>query len=137
VLCTQCGYNLATGKRPVAGKPAALGKPTADAWATPWYKPPYPYIGGVLLILGILYFLGRSNPGMKLAFIGVAVLYALVAHIIVTVAAFREGIGTGFLTLCIWIYAVYFVFKINDDDNLKILYGAAIVINLALRFVDF
>src|SRR5437867_12035140 len=27
VLCTSCGYNLATGKRIVAGQPAALGRP--------------------------------------------------------------------------------------------------------------
>src|SRR5712691_4482889 len=27
VLCTNCGYNLATGQRTVAGRQAALGKP--------------------------------------------------------------------------------------------------------------
>jgi len=136
VLCVKCGYNTATGKRTVAGRPAAIGKPKGDQWETPWYKTPYPYIGGVVLILAVLYFLGRDNPGMKLAFVGVAVLYVLTVHIIVTVAAFRTGIGTGFLTLCIPIFAIYFVFKISDNDTLKILYGFAIAMNIALRFIE-
>ncbi len=136
VLCTKCGYNTATGKRMVAGKVVAPGKPAADPWSTPWYKTPYPYVGAVILILGILYFLGRSNPTMKLAFVGFAVLYYVAAHIIVSVGAFRDGIGTGFLALCIGIYTIYWVFKVNENDSLKIIYGVAIALALALRFLD-
>jgi hypothetical protein len=136
VLCTKCGYNLATGKRTVAGKPVAAGRPAADPWKTPWYKTAYPYVGVVVLILAVLYFLGRENPGLKLAFVGVAALYVLTVHIIVAVAAFRQGIGTGFLTLCIPLFAIYFVFKMNDNDTLQVLYGFAIVINIALKFIE-
>jgi hypothetical protein len=45
------------------------------------------------VVLGVLYFLGRQNPGIMLAFLGAAALYSLTAHIIVVVAAFREGVG--------------------------------------------
>jgi hypothetical protein len=136
VLCTKCGYNAATGKRTVAGRPVAAGKPAADPWHTPWYKTAYPYIGAVLVIMALLYFLGRDQPVFKLAFVGIAALYVLTVHIIVAVAAFREGVGTGLLTLCIPFFALYFVFKISDSDTLKILYGFAVVVNIALRFIE-
>lgn len=118
----------------VAGRPAALGKPSSPGYETPWYKTPYPYVGALVVVLGILYVLGRSSPPMMLAFVGVAVLYYLAIHILVLIAAFRTGIGTGFLTLCIGIYAIYFVFKVHDNDTLKILYGIALLLMLALRF---
>src|SRR5205814_6170400 len=93
VLCTNCGYNLATRQRTVAGRPAALGKPAKTQFETPWYKTAYPYIGVVVLVMVILYYLGRSNPAMMLAFLGVAVLYVLVAHILVVISAFKESVG--------------------------------------------
>jgi DNA-directed RNA polymerase subunit RPC12/RpoP len=135
VLCTTCGYNLATKQRTVAGRPAALGKPTAPKYDAPWYKTPYPYIGFVLVVLGVFYFLGRANPLFMVAFLVSAGLYYVAALIIVLVAAFKEGVGTGFLTLCIPFYAIYFVFKVNDNDTLKLIYGVAIIIGLILRFL--
>ncbi|HWI57549.1 MAG TPA: hypothetical protein VNZ22_10000 [Bacillota bacterium] len=135
VLCTKCGYNWTTGQRTVAGRPAPLGKPAADPWATPWYKTPYPYLGALLLVLGTLYYLGRENPAMMLAFVIVAGLYTVGMHIVVTVAAFRESVGTGFLTLCVPFYALYFVVKVSESDTLKVLYSVAILLNLLLRFL--
>jgi hypothetical protein len=136
VLCTQCGYNLATGTRTVAGRPAALGKPSAVSGEPKWYQSPYPYLGFVLAVLGVLYSLGKSNPAMMLAFVGFALLYVLTAHIIVLVAAFRESVGTGFLTLCVPFYALYFVFKVSESGTLKVLYAFAILINIALKFIE-
>ena len=135
VLCTVCGYNLATRQRTVAGRPAAPGKPAAPQYDAPWYKTAYPYLGVVFLVLGVLYFFGRENPSIMLAFLGTAVLYSLTVHIIVVVAAFRESVGTGFLTLCIPFYALYFVFKVSESDTLKLLYGAAVLLDLSLRFL--
>jgi hypothetical protein len=136
VLCTKCGYNLVTKQRTVAGRPAAPGKPAADQWEVPWYKTPYPYVGALVVAMGTLYFLGRQNPPFMMAFVGIGALYTLTAHIIVAVAAFKEGIGTGFLSLCIPIYALYFVFRVSDSDSLKILYGVAFVVNIVLRFIE-
>jgi hypothetical protein len=135
VLCIHCGYNLVTGQRTVAGRPAALGKP-ADAHAeSPWYKTAYPYVGAVIALLVLLFFLGRQNPVMMQVLVGVAAFYSVTVHIIVVVAAFKESVGTGFLTLCIPFYALYFVFKVCENDTLKVLYCFAMIINLSLRFL--
>ncbi|EEF62208.1 hypothetical protein Cflav_PD6484 [Pedosphaera parvula Ellin514] len=136
VLCTNCGYNLATGQRTVAGRPAALGKPTAPNYDVPWYKTAYPYLGGVVLLLGILYLLGRNNPPMMLGFAAVAFLYLVTVQIIALVFAFKESVGTGFLALCIPIYCTYFVFKVSDNDTLKLLYGLGILIGIGINFMD-
>jgi len=136
VLCTQCGYNLVTGKRTVAGRPAALGKPGTPQWETPWYKTAYPYLLVLVAALGLLYYFGRENPAIMLAFLGVALLYSLTVHIIAIVAAFKESAGTGFLTMCVPFYALYFVFKVSDNDTLKVLYAGAAIINIPLRFLD-
>jgi hypothetical protein len=135
VLCTNCGYNLTTGQRLVAGHVVAPGKPSSTQWETPWYQTPWPYLGLLAVVLGIFYLLGRENPAMMLAFLGTAALYSLTIHIIVIVAAFREGVGSGFLTMCVPFYSLYFVFKVNDSDTLKVLYGVAAIINLVLRFL--
>lgn len=110
-------------------------KRPADQWDTPWYKTPYPYVGVLVLVLGLLYVFGRENPAIMLTLFGIAVLYVFITHLIVIVAAFRTSIGTGFLTLCIPFFGIYFVFKVNEDDTLKTLYGAALLINLILRFL--
>ncbi len=136
LLCTHCGYNLATGQRTVAGRPAALGKPAKVQDETPWYKTVYPYLGVVVLVLVTLYYLGRTNPIMMLACIGAAVVYSLTAHIIVAVAAFKESAGTGFLALCIPLYAVYYVYKVSQSETLKLIYSVAVIINIALRLLN-
>jgi len=136
VLCTHCGYNLVTRQRVAAGRPAAPGKPGAPQHGAAWYKTPYPYVGALAVILGALYYFGQGNPVLMLAFLGVAALYTLGVHIVVVVVAFKDGIGTGFLTLCIPFYALYFVFKVHENDTLKVLYAVAILINIILRFIN-
>jgi len=135
VLCTKCGYNLATKQRTVAGRAAAPGRAMAPTGQEPWYKTPYPYIGVVVLALAVLYFLGKQNESMMLVFVAVAVLYYLTVKIIVLIAAFKESVGTGFLTLCLPFYDLYFVFKVCESQTVKILYTSALVIMLALKFV--
>lgn len=135
VLCTQCGFNLATGKRMVAGKVVAPGKPAKERGETPWHKTAYPYVGVVVLAIGILYFLGKDNPKVQLAIGAVVLLYLVGVHILVTVSAFQVGLGTGFLTMCVLPFTVYYVFKINDDDSLKILYAAALAIRFGTWFL--
>jgi hypothetical protein len=53
----------------------------------------------------------------------------------VVIAAFRESVGTGFLTLCVPFYALYFVFSVSESDTLKLLYASAVVINISLKFL--
>ncbi len=73
---------------------------------------------------------------MMQAFVVTAAVYSLAIHVIVLVAAFQESAGTGFMALCIPFYALYFVFRVLESDTLKILYGTAFLINIALRFID-
>jgi hypothetical protein len=135
VLCTSCGYNRNTGRRMTPGRPTPAAKRAPSSGEAPWYATPWPYVGAVVLVMGVLYFLGRSNPGMMLAFVGVAALYVLTVHIMVIVAAFRQSVGMGFLTLCVPFVAIYFVFKVSENDTLKVLYGFAILLNIGLRFL--
>lgn len=135
VLCTACGYNLSTGVRTVAGRPAAPGKSYAAQTKTKWYRTPYPYVGLVLVTLGLLYLLGSNDRTMMVAFVGLAELYQGVVGIIVLVAAFQDGLGTGFATLCIPFYSVYFVFVIKDSNTLRVLYAAFWLVLFAIILI--
>jgi len=136
IICTKCGYNQATKKRIVAGREVGMGAAMAPSGETPWYKTAYPYIGLLVLVLGALYYGGKTNPMLKLIFLGVLALYCLLVHILVTISAFsEEGAGTGFLTLCVPFYAAYYVFKVSDNTTLQALYATAFIINIALRFI--
>jgi hypothetical protein len=86
-------------------------------------------------VLGLLYALRGESPAVMLTLVGVAAVYSLGIHVIVLIAAFQESVGTGFLTLCIPFFAIYFVFKVSESDTLKILYGVALLINLILGFL--
>jgi len=96
---------------------------------------PWPYIGVVVLLVGLFYFLAQQNSAFYLGIAAVLLLYWLTTTIILLIAAFKESVATGLMTLCIPFYAFYFVFKVNDNDTLKILYGFNIVIGLCFRFI--
>ena len=101
----------------------------------PWYKTAPPYIGVVVLLLSGLYIGGRTYPPMMLAFVVILALYCVGVHIIVVVAAFQDGMGQGFLTLCIPLYALYYVYKVSESSTLQLLYSSAVIINVILRFL--
>lgn len=129
-MCTNCGYNLITRQRTVAGRPAALGRPRVRSGEPPWYLSPWPYLGVIALLVGVFYFLGRQNSAFYGGIALVLVLYMLTTTILVLVAAFRDSVATGFMTLCIPLYVFYFVFKVNENDTLKVLYGFNFLIYL-------
>jgi hypothetical protein len=135
IMCIKCGTNLRTGQKMTApGRPGARVSAPAGA-AGPWYKTPYPYLGGYLVILAVLYFLGQSSPDMKLLFLLGLGLYLIGSHIIVTVFAFiDDGAFKGFLCLCIGIYTIYYVLKESQRGYLKVMYAIAFVIGLLVKF---
>jgi hypothetical protein len=118
----------------VAGRVVPPGAPKQKGDA-PWYKTPPPYILVVVLLLGGLYLVGRSSPPMMLAFVAVVLLYWFSVHLIVVVAAFHDGAGQGFLTLCLPFYALYYVYKVNGSSTLQMLYGSAVVMEVILGFL--
>jgi len=135
VICTKCGYNLATKTRTVAGRTVPPGASMAPSGEAPWYKTPYPYIGVLVLMLGGLYYGGRTNPAMMVAFVVILALYCIGVHILVVISAFQESVGTGFLTLCVPFYALYYVFKVSENPTLQVLYSFAVLVNIILRFI--
>jgi hypothetical protein len=84
----------------------------------------------VAVLVGIFYFLGRQNSAFYAAMAAVLGLYMVATSILVLVAAFRDSVATGFMTMCIPFYVFYFVFKVNDNDTLKVLIGFNILIYL-------
>ncbi len=116
----------------VAGRVVPPGAPRQKGDAR-WYKTAPPYIGAVVLVLAGLYLVGRNSPPVMLAFVIVVALYCLAVHLIVVVAAFHDGAGQGFLTLCLPFYALYYVYKVNGSSTLQMLYGSAVIMNIILR----
>jgi hypothetical protein len=86
-----------------------------------WYHSPYVYVLGVLVVLGVLAFVA------PVACLGGAVIYYVGLRIWVLMAAFSEGAGTGFMTLCVPFYEVYFVFSVSENSWLKAFYTGALV----------
>jgi hypothetical protein len=132
VVCTQCGYNLATGQRlqskTVAGKPAARPKsPGQDSWASN----PNVLAVALLVIFGGLYLWGRTSQTGAMAFVGIQAIYGLGVGIYTLVLAFRESVGTGFMTLCIPCYSLYFVYGMSENPVLKALFGVSILTGAA------
>jgi DNA-directed RNA polymerase subunit RPC12/RpoP len=127
ILCTHCGFNLRTGQRMPA---RSASVPAQDAW----WRSSTLYIGLLVAVLAVLYFFARSNnEGALFGYLALFVLFSLTVQIIVIVAAFREDVGTGFLTLCIPFYAIYFVYFRSESPLLKKLYTVSIIATLASR----
>lgn len=79
------------------------------------------------LILGVLFMVGQGNPDITVAFAVLHSLFGLVVGVIVLIAAFRAGIGTGILTFCLFPYSIYFVFAVNENPHIKALFAAVII----------
>ena len=136
VLCTQCGYNAKTGKRsaaavaePVGAARKATGSRTgggvSELVTKPWFA--FVAITGLFVVLSLL---SRGNESMAALCGGLLGLSNLVISIVILVCAFQSGIGTGFLTLCVPFYVIYFVFVVNDNSLVKVLFGASLASSL-------
>jgi hypothetical protein len=135
VLCTNCGYNIVTRQRTGSGRPRIPGRAAAaPAGPVPWYKNANLYLGIILAIFAGLYGLAwLVRPLGSVIYLVTWLLYALVVGIIVLVAAFKDGVGTGFLTLCVPFYVLYFVYSKCDSKLVKALYSIGILVGLLTR----
>jgi hypothetical protein len=137
VLCTRCGFNLATGQRTVAGRPAPRGRAMAPRGDTKWYKTSYPYLGAFALVMLTLLLVGRtgSKDGPNLAiiaYLGLGILFYAGVRMMTVVLAFKDGAGTGFLCLCLEFYAIRWVYSESENSFLKASYPLAILLALLL-----
>jgi hypothetical protein len=133
VLCTKCGYNLATGQRLQGKALKSATKARVAPGQESWAKNPNVWAGIVAGIFALLYGFARLYPAGALAYVGLAVLFYVAIRITVLVFAFGEGAGTGFMTLCIPFYDLYFVYGINENRMLKNLYTISLLGVLAVR----
>jgi len=132
VVCTKCGFNLATGRPAGTQTVGARGK---AAKSDSWVGNPNIWLGIVILIFAGLFLFGRSSDTGMIVYLLCAALYVIAVNIWVLIAAFKDSVGTGFLTLCIPVYGVYFVFSKSENPMLKTLYTAALALGLSLRFL--
>jgi hypothetical protein len=125
VLCTNCGYNLKTGRRAQVEQVAARPVPV---------RKPRPAAGGssnlAVVIVGVilagLFGLAWVHPLGAVAFALSAALFFIVISLVVLVAAFQDSVGQGFLTLCVPFYVLYFVYGRLDSRTIKGLYSLAL-----------
>jgi DNA-directed RNA polymerase subunit RPC12/RpoP len=140
VLCTRCGYNLATGQRTVAGRPAPRGRAVAPSGDTKWYKTSYPYLGAFALLMLALLLVGRSGhkdePSLAIvAYLGLGLLFYLGVRLLTVVLAFKDGMGTGFLCLCLEFYAIRWVYAESENSFLKASYPLLLLLGLLLFLI--
>jgi hypothetical protein len=81
-------------------------------------------------LLVALYLFPGNNRTAELMFGYVVIAYVIGVHLLVSVSAFQDGIGLGFLTLCLPLFAIYYVYKINDNQTLRILYGFVVLVRI-------
>jgi len=123
VLCLSCGYNFKTGKKlhvkiekakvpkgENGTKPPGSGKlsPTATA-----------FIAG-LAIVGIGVALHYQAPERVMLFQVLVMLVGLISTIYIIVKAFGVDVVTGFLTLFVPFYAIYYAFAKAYDEGPKV-----------------
>jgi hypothetical protein len=133
VLCMRCGYNRQLGTRMGAptvaqaepsggGAVAALGG-VGSLLKKPWLAGAVPAV-----FFLVLFAMAKSNQDLAPAYLVLQGVFGLVVAILVLVKAFCQGVGTGFLCLCVPCYVIYFVFSDqNDNVLLKWVYGAVLL----------
>ncbi len=125
VLCMSCGYNMQTGSTLQVKTYAAPKERRVPSFASGALMHPAMGFIAALATYGIFAAVAvSSGEGGMLAFAGWHGIYSLIIAIVVLVAAFRESIAQGFLTLCVPFYVLYFVFAVADSSWVRWLYGA-------------
>ena len=120
----SCGFNTVTRQKTL--RPGA-GRASAPAGPVPLYKNPNLYLGVVLGVFGLLFALTWVVPLFQLVYLLVLLLYSVVVGLAVLVAAFQEDAGTGFMTLCVPFYVIYFLRSKCQSKLLQALYSAGSV----------
>ncbi len=133
VLCMRCGYNRQLGTR--MGTAGAAQAETGGGFsfgalggAGAIFKQPW-LMGAIPAVFFLILFaMAKSNENFALVYLAAQGIFGLVVTVCVLIKAFCQGVGTGFLCLCVPCYAIYFVFsEQNDSVLLKWAYGAALL----------
>ncbi len=134
-MCVECGYNRSVGQHvtpavvqgAVAAAPARGGRTGGGIGVPEALTQPWILFVAPVAVFGILFLLGRSNDAILGVYAILVILFCVAVGLWALVAAFRESVGTGLLTMFLPFYVFYFVFAKNDDPYLKSAYGAAML----------
>jgi hypothetical protein len=136
-MCIKCGVNLRTGQKMTSpgGRPGAVRPMAAARGPVPWYKNENVYSGVVLAILVLLYGSAWLSPLGGLAYSAFALIVGLVGGLLILIAAFQESVGTGFLTLCVPFYALYFIFAQCENKLAKAIWSLGMLGQVGIWFL--
>lgn len=131
VICTSCGYNTQTGQR-LSVKTVKAPRESSFELSGMLGLVLGPY--GVALIIGalmaVLFAVAQGDETKVFAYLALDGLFALAIGVVTLIFAFRESAGTGFLTLCVPCYAVYFIYGVSDNSYLRILFPLSILMRI-------
>ena len=88
------------------------------------------------IFFGIFYVIALMSEEVAIGFVLVQSLFSLAVGVLVLVFAFRESIATGFLTLCVPCYSLYFVFAVCENQFVKWLFLLSILTSIAGLFLN-
>lgn len=111
-LCTNCGFNTATGGRLAVKQVREKRDWSGTTGAMGWLINPGVAALVALALYGLAMALAMGHPNRAdggVVFSAWHLPFSLGVSIFVLVLAFRESVGTGFLTLCVPCYVLYFL----------------------------
>lgn len=137
IICLSCGYNAQTGRQlaKVSTKPKRDWTGSAGGLTSAIASP----VGAALaafIFFGLFYLVAMTSEEVAVAYVLVESLFSLAVGVLVLVFAFRESIATGFLTLCVPCYALYFVFAVCENQFVKWLFVLSILTSIAGLFLN-
>ena len=136
-LCTNCGHSL-QGERQVKTKVDKAPKAKRESSGQLGALLLHP-VTVALAYLGLnaaLFVVGLISPEFFVLLGLVSLVHQVLSFSLgvwILITAFREGIGQGFLTLCVPFYVIYFVFFVCD--SLWIRYFFAVQILISIGFI--
>ena len=83
-------------------------------------------------ILGLLFASGYKNPDHIKLFLMAQFVFSVVVGLLILIEAFRDGLGTALLTLCLPFYVLYYVLSVNENAHIKALFAVSLLSNLAV-----
>lgn len=132
VLCMNCGYNTQGGAA-VATKVKKPKRERGEGGGVDWdslFKNPLAVSATIFGFDVILMLILKSSPGnlpVALIWLAESFVVGLLVLVLVLVSAFREGIGTGLLTLCLPFYVLYFIYFVCESLWTRCLFTANIL----------
>ena len=136
IICTSCGYNMQTGTqlavKKIKGPKTKRETPPILAMALS----PIAVGLAIGLIYVLLFALSQQGDAENGAMIFSAwhLPFVLCVSIFVLVIAFMEGIGTGFLTMCLPFYVLYFIYGVTENRYAKVLFTIYLVAHIVWIF---